>query len=365
MKVLYITGSMPPLRCGIGYYSTNLLKNFGGKNKVTVLTTERSDYPENNYATVKSWGLLALPKLLSTIKSLGPDVISLQYPAAGYKRQIGINLLPYFLRNTPVVLTLHEYHGSPLLGKIRDFVTALPVQKIIVSNPYDMGALPRILRRKATIVPIGSNIERVLANPATFEGLFKTAGFSRRKPVGVFFGFAFANKGLDLLLSAVARSKSQLLLLTGLDESNPYQAKLLLRIAEINANGGKVYCAGFLDDKSVSEALQECDYFVLPQPLPLTAKSGTTIAAVMHKLPIVSTGANDKKLNHPYANNENSMLLNPMNLETLSNTLRGLDESPDRLVELKKGVSGIREYFDWTKIAEAHETIWKEVISEE
>jgi glycosyltransferase involved in cell wall biosynthesis len=361
MKVLYITGSMPPLKCGIGYYSANLLMSFGNKNKITVLTTERSDYPDNKYVTTKSWGLVALPGLIKTIRAQSPDVVSIQYPAAGYGRRLGINLLPYFLRGTPVAVTLHEYHGSPILGKIRDFVTALPAQKIIVSNQYDMQALPRVLRRKAAIIPIGSNIERVPANRSTYDEILRLAGFSTKRPVGVFFGFAFANKGLELLLEAANRSKSQLLLLSGLSEDNPFQAKLLRRIAEINAGGGKIYCAGHLPDKAVSEVLQECDYFVLPQPLPLTAKSGTAIAAVMHKLPIISTGASNKKLNLPYVNNENSILLNPMNLETLSNTLAGILSNPDKLAELRRGISGIREYFDWAKIAAAHEDIWKEM----
>jgi glycosyltransferase involved in cell wall biosynthesis len=352
---------MPPLKCGIGYYSSRLLSYFDDKNRITVLTSPEMGLESDKYTVkhVKSWHIRHLASTLKLIKSSKPDIISLQYPAKGYGRQLGINILPYIIRKTPISLTLHEYHGSPLLGRIRNLITALPVQKIIVSNPYDFQALPRFLQKKTLVIPIGSNIERVPANRSTFDDIVRDAGFNERKPIGVFFGFAFKSKGLNLLLSAVEKANSQLLILSELSEDNPFQKSILDRISALREKGVKVYCAGHLSDKKVSEAIRGCTYFVLPQRMPITAKSGTAIAASIHGVPVVSTGGDKKSLNLPYKHNENALLLNPMNLQTLSNTLKDISSDPELIERLASGARGLAEYFDWTSIASEHQALWR------
>ena len=363
MRLLYITGSMPPLKCGIGYYSSQFLRHLPKRVKIQVLTTEGCDTESSLYGTVftSSWRIFKLPSLMKTIRQFRPDIVNLQYPAKGYKRNLGINLLPYFLIRYPLVVTLHELHGSGLLGRTRNLITTLPAKKIVVSNHKDFDALPYLWRRKAEIVPIGSNIEKSLPNKDFYSQILKDAGFSQKKAIGVFFGFAFPNKGLDLLFDAVKSADSQLLLLTNLDGANAYQNNLLKRYASLKNRGVKIYYPGFMDDIKVSQILRECDYFVLPQPLPLTAKSGTAIAAAIHGLTIVSTGDNDKTLNEPYVHNENSILLNPMNHQTLTRALSELHNNTDILKELRSGAKKLSDYFDWQKIVEKHEDLWKRV----
>lgn len=361
MKTTFITGSMPPLKCGIGYYSSRLLNHFDSKDKITVLTSPEMGLESDKYTVkrVRSWKIHHLHNTLKAIKSTNPDVISLQYPAKGYGRHLGINLLPYFIRKTPIALTLHEYHSSPLIGRIRNLITVLPVQKIVVSNPYDYKALPRFLQKKTVIVPIGSGIEKMPANRATIDEMVKNAGFNNQKPIGVFFGFAFKSKGLDLLLTAVEKANSQLLILSELSDTNTYQRSLLERISTMKQKGIKIHAAGHLSDKSVSEVMRGCTYFILPQRMSLTAKSGTAIAASIHGVPVVSTGGDDKSLSLPYKHNENALLLNPMNLQTLSNTLKDISQNPDLVEKLASGARSLAEYFDWNSIANEHQSIWK------
>ena len=182
-KILYISGSMPPLRCGIGFYTNTFLSNIPtGFDLLTTSGLNSHKSAEHNLY-MDDWKMLRLPKMLRFCRRGNYKIIHIQYPAKGYGRQLGINLLPYLVRiftSAKLVVTLHEYHGSGFMGKSRDFITVLPAHRIIVSNAYDFEALPRILRRKGSVIPIGSNIPVAKPNPKTFHAIMQRAGFSEK-----------------------------------------------------------------------------------------------------------------------------------------------------------------------------------------
>src|SRR5690606_6989062 len=116
---------------------------------------------------------------------------------------------------------------------------------------------------------------------------------------------------------------------------DPYQASLLNDINQRIAAGADIYVAGFLDDKTVTEILQECTVFALPQPIPLTAKSGTAIAAVTHGMIVVSTAADPPSYNEPYVHRKNSLLLRTMNADTLGTAIGELRTDKKLYQQLK------------------------------
>lgn len=363
MKLLYITGSLPPLRCGIGFYSDRLLPELAKKASVSVLTTEGMK-PTAEIKTIHTpnWRLFSLPKLYKHCASQSFDTFIIQYPARGYGRQIGINILPFLIRykmKKPVTVMLHEYHGSGLLGKLRNLLTVLFANRVLVSNEYDLRALPRKIRKKTTIVPIGSNIDVYSTGSDVFDRLVSENGLSTKKMIGAFLGFPNPNKGMDLLIESVSAADAQAIILAGIDKHNPYQVRLQDKIYRLKKRGAKIVLAGYLDDKDVSGVLQRVDYFVLPQPLPLTAKSGTALAAAVHKLPIISTGASDRSLNEPYVHNHNAILLNPMNSETLTKTLKELDRDEELLQTIRKNLGPLASQFSWEHISDMYLQVLK------
>lgn len=353
---------MPPIRCGIGYYLNRLLDYT--THPFRVLTTSGTDIHTRADATyyVPSWKIRDLPELIRTAKKDHPSIIHIQYPALGYGRQLGINFLPYCLRlftRSKIIITLHEFHASRFIGKTRNLITTLPCHRVIVSNTRDQAALPWILRRKSSIIPIGSNIPLAPRNRQYFNTLLARAGFSKSSKTAVFFGFAFAAKGIETALEAAYKSGTQLLLLSELDENNPYHKKLIAKIDILKAQGARIFATGYLSDQEVSEVLQECDYFLLPQPLPLTAKSGTAIAAAVHGLIIVSTADSDPKMNLPYRNKDNAVLLKRVGPLTLAKALTGLQVDPELESTIKKHAKELSQYFSWEGIAEEHELLYK------
>lgn len=360
-KTLYISGSMPPLHCGVGFYTNRLLDYL--EPGFDLLTSQGLDTHKSASKTLYTpdWKIRRLIALVKVCKQGNYDIIHVQYPAKGYKRNLGINTLTHLVRlftKSKVVVTLHEYHGSGLLGKTRNLITALPAHRIIVSNPYDLDSLPWILKRNAKIIPIGSNIIKANKNAGFYNELLKEAGFSKSKTSAVFFGFAFPNKGLETLIEAAEMGNFQVILLSDLNPVDSYQHELLEKIGKARKKSAKIYPAGYLDDKAVSAVLQEADCFVLPQPLPLTAKSGTAIAAALHRLPIISTAATKPELNLPYINNQNSILLKEMSPSKLSDAITALQSAKISNAELNK----LAEYFSWEDIAAKHELLYKELV---
>ncbi|NBX98046.1 glycosyltransferase [bacterium] len=360
-KILFINGSASPLKCGVGFYGERLINELAKTADVHLLTTAPcgiETIKSGKLHHVNKWGIMSLHKIAKKVAKVSPDVIHIQYPAAGFGRQLGINLLPLYLRifyrKAPIVLTLHEYHSSALLGRIRTVITALFVQKIIVSNSSDKQALPSLFKNRVEVVPIGSNIKKVAKNQKTFTALLKKYDLDGALPTVVYFGFTNQAKGVHVLAEAAARIQANLLLLTELNAGDPYQKRVLDAVEVAKKSGGMVAVMGYLSDIEVSEVLQASDFFVLPQPLPITAKSGTTIAAVQHSVVIVSTASADTDLNLPYVNGKNSVLLSDMNATALAAVINNIIGDPGQLGVIKDNLPALQEYFSWNNIAKEH-----------
>jgi glycosyltransferase involved in cell wall biosynthesis len=241
------------------------------------------------------------------------------------------------------------------MGRIRTVVTALFVKKIIVSNNSDKQALPSLLfKKKIVVIPIGSNIKKAPKNPATLASLVGKHNLSKTLPTVVYFGFTNQAKGVLLLAESAANIKANVLLITELNPSNAYQKQVLSAVEKAKKDGASVAVTGYLSDTEVSEVLQESTLFVLPQPLPLTAKSGTTIAAVQHNAVVISTASLNAELNLPYINGNNAVLLSNAESSALASTINSVLDSPAQLQTIKDNLPALQSYFSWNNIADEH-----------
>lgn len=362
-KVLLISGSLPPIRCGVGYYTARLCRELKAEHlDFEVLSTKgvNDDVPAK-LLTIPNWKIRSLPKILAAIKESGAKIIHIQYPAVGYGRQLGINLLPHLLRilrpRLEIIVTLHEYHGSRRLGRWRDLITVAPAQKIVISNQADRSALPNWLARKSKLIPIGSNLEKVSKNPKVFADIMREHKLDAKKPTILFFGFAYPAKGLENLLKAMSQpylADWQLLLLSSLDKNDAYHKSLLNQIEDLNRDNNRIAVAGFLPDEQVSAILQEGRYFVLPQSMPVTAKSGTAIAAAQHNLIMISCGGQDPELSMPFKHLANCFLATGMTAEFIANAIEQLENSSSSRQIILDGSKKLEQYFSWPHIVDEH-----------
>src|SRR3954463_16622853 len=119
MRVLLISGSYPPMKCGVGDYTARLARSLQDYTdiKVSVLTSAMdapnslSDGPEL-YRVVTTWGRSGLIRFFSVMRRIQPDVVHIQFPTQGYDSWSGLAAIALFSRirwHVPVVATLHEF----------------------------------------------------------------------------------------------------------------------------------------------------------------------------------------------------------------------------------------------------------------
>jgi len=368
-KITLITGSLPPIKCGVGFYSQKLLENFYDKGikDIEVISTIGTNRTPYGIKTVRDWKIRSLSNIIKIIKSTRPNTVHIQYPAVGYKRELGINFLPYLIRlllpSSKLILTLHEYHESRTIGKLRNIITSLPVHAIIVSNDKDKDSLPGILRKKTVIIPIGSNIKKIDLVPG--EDLLKNnldkLGLKNFKKTLLFFGFSSPNKRLESIIEILKSENMkdfQILLLTELNQDNIYHKKLINIFNNFNIGDKRIAWTGYLPDDQVSKILQRGQYFILPQSRPLSAKSGTAIAAITHNLIMISSGG-DIVTNKPFQNNINSLLVWPPNAKNFSSAIVGAEQNKVLSSKIKIGADELSKYFSWDHITQMHEMIYE------
>jgi len=166
MRVLLVSGSYPPMPCGVGDYTAQLAKAFGRRGDVTVAVL--TGIPAEGvveegvelFPVVRTWGISDAPSIVRRIRRWRPDVVHIQYPTHYYR---GIQwVLPMLVRiaNGPVVQTWHEYYSSRSWPSV---LNAVSPGGLVVVRPNYREKMPRwyrwLIRRKLLrYIPNASSI---------------------------------------------------------------------------------------------------------------------------------------------------------------------------------------------------------------
>jgi len=156
MRVLLITGSFPPMRCGVGDYTARLAEAIGRVHgtSVAVLTSQVAGMPTlpnsryEVFPVVSQWSLRYFPRIARLVRRWQPDIVHMQFPTQGYRVGYLPLLLPSLLfpLNLKVVQTWHEYYTKDNIT-----VGLLPNMLIpgglIAVRPHYLDHLPGFHRR--------------------------------------------------------------------------------------------------------------------------------------------------------------------------------------------------------------------------
>lgn len=272
MKVMIITGSFPPIRCGVGDYTFQLaqfLSECPGV-EVGVLTSSIAD--SNSlpkvaiFNEVYSWALWCLPKNLRTIRNFSPDVIHIQYPTQGCAAPM---FLPLLLRmfGHRVVQTWHEHYsecsaiGLPNLFASRAIVHVR--RDLPTKLPRWLNCLFHVFKQRLVHIPNASTIPVATLSESQVASVKKE--FTADKLLVCFFGFAYPNKGLERLFEIADPTKHHLVLVCDLDENNTYQSQIR-SIVESPRWKAFTTVTGFLPAVRVAEILAVADCVMFPFP---------------------------------------------------------------------------------------------------
>jgi glycosyltransferase involved in cell wall biosynthesis len=276
MRVLLVSGSFPPMPCGIGDYTAQLAQALARRPDlaVSVLTDARARPGEHRNGlqvipVVEGWRAADFWRIRGTLRRWKPDVVHIQYPTRGYGSRLLPKFLPFIARTagTPVVQTWHEYMFSRFGGRFGALILAIAPGDVVVVRPSfreTMAPLYRwITRRKAIrLIPNASAIPRcVLSEKRRSEvrARFRAGGES----ILAYFGFVSPHKGVEDLFDIAEPDRHHLVLICDLSASNPDHARIL----ELTASPrwrGRATVTGFLPEIDVAEILSAADAAVFP-----------------------------------------------------------------------------------------------------
>lgn len=274
-RVLLVTGSFPPMRCGVGDYAFKLsqaLTRF--RLDVGVLTSVAAGHacgPSNVtvFPTITSWRLRDLWRFIATVRAWSPDIVHIQYPSQGYAGVLMPSLLPITARLMfkRVVQTWHEVETPRGKGWKYFLLRGLFSGHVVVVRPKYEDQLPPAVRatvwlKKFLYIPNGSVIPKVAL---TAEEHAATRGryLQRQRRIIVFFGFIFPHKGLELLFDIAEPNTDRIVVAGMLDEQSAY-AEEIARRASSPPWQGNVDLLGFAPLAEMSALLSVADAVVLP-----------------------------------------------------------------------------------------------------
>jgi glycosyltransferase involved in cell wall biosynthesis len=360
MRVLLVSGSFPPMMCGVGDYTANLAKALErrGDLSVAVLTDVAAtpvpaDFSFEVFPVVDGWEVRDLLSIATVIRQWRPNLVHVQYPTQGYGPKRLPWLLPAILRlvNVPVVQTWHEYHMERVK---RNLINAVLGGGLIAVRPKYKETMPPWFRwltqRKLfAFIPNGSAIPQIRLSELERENVHL-----RFAPLStgliVYFGFVYPPKGVDLLFEMADPSLHHLVLMCELNRKDEYHNTLFDRLNR-EPWIGNVTVTGFLPSEDVARILGSADAVVLP----FREGGGiwnTSIHAAVAQGSFVLTTAKDR---HGYDLSKNIYYAACNDVEDMKYALQ-------RYLGRRRFDIAADPTVDWDVIADAHRSFYLELL---
>jgi len=274
VRVLLITGSYPPMACGVGDYTSGLAKALvaHGDISVCVLTSKgASEHDIVNalqvFPIMNNWTLVELFKAVKVIWSSCSDIVHIQYPTQGYKGGLLSWFIPLIalLMRKKVVQTWHEIYSSS--NDIRLLIKGVVSGGLVVVRPEYEKKLPTklqwILRnKKMRFIRNASAIPNINLSKRK-QAEVKRKYIKEQKRLIVFFGFIYPHKGTELLFDIADPELDQIVIAGQFGSDDKYHQKILER-ANAKPWAGKVTITGFLSSQDIASLLAVSDAVILP-----------------------------------------------------------------------------------------------------
>jgi glycosyltransferase involved in cell wall biosynthesis len=362
MRILLITGSFPPMKCGVGDYTAHLAVALSRRTdtEVAVLTDVLAspipcDFEFRVFPVCRGWRMRDVPRIRAQVRQWKPDIIHIQYPTQGYGRRYLPWLLPSLFRivGIPVVQTWHGY-DSRRMGLRWIPNSALTGGLIFVRPEYMdmMSPLYRWLNRRKHLrfIPNAYTIP-----PTQLENDEKAdlrLRFSRAASrLVVFFGFTYADRGVEFLFQIADPAQDHLVLISDLKSTDTYH-KAIVEYTNREPWMGKVTVTGYLPAEEVGRILAAADAIVLP------FRDGggmwnTSIRAGIAQGTFVLTTARERR---GYDSDNNVYYARPDDVVEMREALR-------KFVGRRNTVAPESVKSVWDSIAHAHTVLYESVVS--
>jgi glycosyltransferase involved in cell wall biosynthesis len=361
LRILIVTGSFPPMRCGVGDYTSCLAEALGKHEdvRVAILTSEQACKPTQDvsydiFPVVKSWQISDFSRIEKVIRQWRPDIVHIQYPTQGYGGHILAYVLPVllFAQRIKIVQTWHEFYKKEHVNWVYALKAVIPGPIIVVRPNFRENIhtfYRRLIRqRQVYYIPSASVLPRIVLNNQERESIHLQYA-PLTKALVAYFGFIYEHKGTDLLFDIADPSQHHLIIIGSFDESNGYHKMVKHRSRHGHWSNNSTI-TGFLSAYESARILSAADAIVLP------FRSGggvwnTSLHGAAIQGTFVLTTSQDK---HGYNSDENIYYAMP-------GDIKGMREALLSYAGTRNSDMNISRYASWDTIAEEHYRVYKSI----
>lgn len=267
MNVLMVTGSLPPMKCGVGDYSMQLALALASQPgiRVTLLSSVAAATALGRVTVLPlmtGWRLRDARTAWRAIRASGADVVHVQYPTQGYGRGLLPGVIPLLARlaGAAAIQTWHE-----LIPRREVLLRALTPTDVFVIRPNflaRMGRRTRMVLGRSQFHYVAGASALPVATLATEESsALRERALQGQQRLIVFVGFVYPHKGVELLFD-IASPELDHIVIVGEVVDQTYRSLLEERAGE--RWRGKVTYTGFVPAEEAAAWLAVADAVVLP-----------------------------------------------------------------------------------------------------
>jgi glycosyltransferase involved in cell wall biosynthesis len=356
-----VTGSYPPMMCGVGDYTQALVNSLRESGvDVRVVTTQIDTFNTSSETWVSrvmpDWRIGQVQKFLNIVEEFSPDIVHIQDPTQGYDYGTAPVLMIAAARlkkRMNIVWTWHEFPPETFKRRFLMFVLMALVSKAIVFVRHNFKSnisqlLSCLLHRKPfQFIPNASVIPKSNMDELSRIQL-KESIVPDDKHMIVFFGFIYPNKGVEQLFDIADPKKHHLVLVGKLDTNYPYHQKIL-SLAQDERWSGHVSMLGFLESEEAAKVIKAADAVVLPYTEGAGSWNTSLHAATLQGTFVITTsqsqGGYDAQNNIFYAG---------------LNDTEGMRSALLQYCGVRRDVTNVED--PWVQIARDHYDLYQKVL---
>ena len=325
MRVVLITRNYPHVTCGVGDYTQGLAHYFATQGfEVAVITSKHPDLKRESQSLIRLEGIVStwdgrgIQVALQSIKSLGPEVVDIQYVPSAFSEGMGWSLVRLLvairsLGNITLVLTCHEIylpyvapsegglefsakHNTRMsLQRVAFWAACYLAHCVVVTNERRLRLVKRHVWKRTHVAMsyIPPNIPVCPISEENKRSLRARLGIGVGDAVLMTFGKLQAAKDYEGIFEAVALLTRQgmdvhLLCVGDWKGSDPSRFERLTGLAESLRIRERMTITGRVAAETLSHYFQTSDMFLFFQKGGATTSSGTIPAAMAHGVPVIA-----------------------------------------------------------------------------
>jgi glycosyltransferase involved in cell wall biosynthesis len=379
--ILIITGDYPPTLKGVGDYSCHVARALARRGgNVEVLTTATSGIPSPDldsdhlaiHRDIRTWTFSDLPRVFSLLKTQKEAIVNIQYYCpTTYRRHLMINFLPAIIRcafrHVRTVVTMHGFWEQSHLYRLRCLPMLRAAHGIVFVDRKNTDLLRLFAGKHVAMrwIPISGNIPPIPCDSRQRLCCRQELGIEPNQVVVAFFGGIARIKGFEYLVHAIERVRNTenlpvtLLAIGGFhaDGVNREYQKGIAELIAQSARGSWIKVVSSPPPTLVSRLLHASDIGAFPFINGVAENSGSTLAALQHGLPTITTRGT-AQMPEPFG----TLAVPARDVNSLADAISRLARSEALRVETGRRSMEAMSHFTWDAIAESLLSFFAELV---